>query len=206
LKIGGNGMQRLNSVSLFLCGILTIAMLPLWTTQAVAAPSKTAPPKTSPLSALPSVTSTLFGIAALSPENIWTVGTTIHIPEFTGQPLIEHWNGKAWQIVPGPTAPQNAFNTLVGVTAITNENVWAVGSSMKPTAATGQPLIEHWNGKTWQIVPNPVALKSGSLSAITSLGPDDIWAIGSTDATAGRSSTPLILHWNGTLWQVVPGA
>ncbi|HEY5004636.1 MAG TPA: hypothetical protein VII61_15845 [Ktedonobacteraceae bacterium] len=199
-------MQRFKYVFLLCSTLIALSILATLSTTAEAAPYKTTPPKTTPLPAIPSVTSTLFGIAALSPESIWTVGTSMNIPAFTGQPLIEHWNGSVWQIVPGPTAPQDEFNSLVGVTALTNNNVWAVGFSMNTTKATGQPLIEHWDGSVWQIVPNPIALKSGSLSAITASGPDDIWAVGSTYSIAGTSSEPLILHWNGGIWQVVSGA
>jgi hypothetical protein len=199
-------MQRFKYVFLLCSVLITLSFLATLSTTTEAASYKTAPPKTSPLPAITSVTSTLFGIAALSPESIWAVGTSMNVPAFTGQPLIEHWDGSSWQIVPGPTTPQDEFNSLIGITAITNENVWAVGFSMNTTKATGQPLIEHWDGSSWQIVPNPIALKSGSLSAITASGPDDIWAVGSTYSTAGASSNPLIEHWDGNAWQVVPGA
>jgi hypothetical protein len=199
-------MHRFKYVFLLCSALIALSILATLSTTAEAAPYKTTPPKTTPLPAIPSVTSTLFGIAALSPESIWAVGTSMNVPAFTGQPLIEHWDGSHWQIIAGPTAPQNEFNSLIGVTTITNDDVWAVGFSMNTTKATGQPLIEHWDGSHWQIIANPVALKSGSLSAITASGPDDIWAVGSTYSTAGTSSDPLILHWNGTIWQVIPGA
>ncbi len=199
-------MQRFRYMFLLCASIVALSSLIVLNTTAEAAPYKTAPPKIHPLPAISSVTSTLFGIAAVSSQSIWVVGTSMSTPAFTGQPLIEHWNGSAWQIVPSPSAPQGEFNSLIDVTAITNENVWAVGFSMNTTKATGRPLIEHWNGSAWQIVPNPVSLKSGSLSAITAVGPNDIWAVGSTSAAAGATSEPLILHWDGTLWQVVPGA
>jgi hypothetical protein len=199
-------MRRFKYVFPLCSAFIVLATLLMLSTTAEAALYKTAPLKTTPLPAIPSITSTLFGIAALSPESIWAVGTSMNVPEFTGQPLIEHWNGSVWQIVAGPTAPQDEFNSLIGVTAITNNNVWAVGFSMNTTKATGQPLIEHWDGSVWKIIPNPIALKSGSLSAIAASSPDDIWTVGSTYSTAGTSSEPLILHWNGSIWQVVSGA
>ena len=39
----------------------------------------------------------LAGVAALGPNNVWAVGTTI-----TGT-LVEHWNGAAWSVVPSPS-------------------------------------------------------------------------------------------------------
>jgi hypothetical protein len=130
----------------------------------------------------------------------------MNIPQFTGQPLIEHWNGNTWLTVPGPATPQNELSTLIGITAVTNNDVWAVGYSMNAMKLTSQVLIEHWNGTRWLIVPGPTNVKPGSLSAITAPGSDDIWAVGSTVSAPGTSSEALILHWNGSNWQVIPAA
>lgn len=200
-------MQRFKYMFLLWSCIGALALLATQTTGVEAAMRKQSPPKLPPLPAAnASITSTLFGVAALSSDSAWAVGTSMNVPKFTGQPLIEHWNGSSWQIVPGPVAPQSEFNSLVSVTALTNDDAWAVGFSMNTTRTTGQPLIEHWNGTSWQIVADPTTIKSGSLSSITASGPNDIWAVGSTYSTRGTGSEPLILHWNGSNWQVIPGA
>jgi hypothetical protein len=197
-------MQRFKYMFLLWGCIAALAILATQSTGVEAATQKQSPPKLLPTSA--SITSTLFGITTLSSDSAWAVGTSMNIPQFTGQPLIEHWDGSHWQIVPGPRAPQNKFNSLVGVTALTNDDAWAVGFSMDTTKNTGQPLIEHWDGSHWQIVSNPTVFTTGSLSAITATGPNDIWAIGSTYSPSGTTSKPLILHWNGSDWQIVHGA
>jgi hypothetical protein len=38
------------------------------------------------------------------------------------------------------------------------------------------PLIEHWDGSTWSIVPG--AAVSGHLYSITALSASNIWAVG----------------------------
>jgi hypothetical protein len=63
--------------------------------------------------------------------------------------------------------------------------------------STGYPLIENWNGSRWQEESSPATLGGGALRSLFSLGPRDIWAVGSTaDAT-------LVEHWNGTSGRTV---
>ncbi|MBV9258940.1 MAG: hypothetical protein JO215_13080 [Ktedonobacteraceae bacterium] len=200
-------MQRFKHVFLLWSCIAALTVLATQSTGVEAAAPKHGPLKIPPTpAASTTATSTLFGITALSSNSIWAVGTSMNVPQFTGQPLIEHWDGNKWQVVPGPSAPQNEFNSLIGVSAVTNNDIWAVGFSMNTTKLTDQPLIEHWDGNNWLIVPYPTTIKAGGLSAITALGADDIWAVGSTYSASGTSSKPLILHWDGNNWQVIPGA
>jgi hypothetical protein len=60
----------------------------------------------------------------------------------------------SWTILPAPDGPA-PWSTLQGVTAISGRDVWAVGYSYDAVAATLAPLIEHWDGSTWSIVPSP---------------------------------------------------
>src|SRR5262249_58628362 len=72
------------------------------------------------------------------------------------QAPIEHWNGRNWSVVTSPNASaQN--NLLAGVTAISADDVWAVGD-FQTTSGAGtvfQTLTEHWNGTAWSIVASP---------------------------------------------------
>jgi hypothetical protein len=109
-------------------------------------------------------------------------------------------NHATWQIIPGKNS-RLTFNELHGVTAITNNNVWAVGESFGGNSH--QSLIEHWNGKVWQIVPTPDRILSPTLQAVAALpGTDRVWAVGS-QYTATHGYQPLIEHWNGKVWQIV---
>jgi hypothetical protein len=47
----------------------------------------------------------------------------------------------------------SADNTLLSVAAISDTNVWAVGSESKTGVSPNgdHPLIEHWNGNTWSV-------------------------------------------------------
>lgn len=106
----------------------------------------------------------------------------------------------AWKIIPGQNS-HLTFNELHGVTAITNNNVWAVGESFGGNSH--QSLIEHWNGKLWQIVPTLDRSLSSTLQAVAAIpGTDQAWAVGSH--IVARGYQPLIERWNGKIWQIVP--
>ena len=144
--------------------------------------------------------SDLWGVTALSATNAWAVGNE-NVGFFTFRPLVEHWNGTAWRLIRTPSPPLTGTGaTLLGVTATSPHNIWAVGDY-----ATGkgfQPLIEHFNGTRWAIVPAPVA-GSAMLNRVSLLSPTDGWAVGQSGAGSSAHTQALIGHWNGHHWTVV---
>src|SRR5262245_54262964 len=44
----------------------------------------------------------LSDVAAISPDDIWAVGSHIDVVYGTARTLIEHWNGSTWSEVPAP--------------------------------------------------------------------------------------------------------
>ena len=195
-------MQRFKYMFLLLCAsIVALSILAVLNTTAEAAPYKTVPPKIHPLPAISSVSSTLFGIAAVSPRSIWVVGTSMSTPAFTGQPLIEHWNGSAWQIVPNPVSLKSG--SLSAITAVGPNDIWAVGSTSAAAGAISEPLILHWDGTLWQVVPGASTTESSGLLSVSVVNSNDVWAVGSS--ANPKKSKSLIEHWNGTSWQSIPG-
>jgi plastocyanin len=158
------------------------------------------------LRVVPSVSPTELGatridldsIAAIGPNDIWVVGTASYSDH--GSTLIEHWDGRSWQLVPSPNPDRYAG--LGGVTALAPNDVWAVGHSGDSVT---RPLIEHWDGTSWSVVPSPDPgpgpwLPAGwlpvtQLYGISAVSADDIWAVGHDS---------LIEHWDGTSWSVDP--
>ena len=145
----------------------------------------------------------LYGVAAVSTHDVWAVGSHKIDQRGSGsQTLIEHWNGSAWSIIPSPNAG-NTFNELYAVTALSANNVWAVGEYINIEPFQDWTLIEHWNGTQWSIIPgaNP-GVAGNSLGAIAGVSANNIWAVGSYYPTNGNQQT-LIEHWNGTRWSTV---
>lgn len=145
----------------------------------------------------------LFGVAALSKNNTWAVGT-YHDKSNAIHALIEHWNGSSWSIVSSPT-PNGSADQLYSVTIISASNAWAVGY-YSDRLLVEHTLIEHWNGRQWGIVssPEPKGSTQNHLLSITAVSANNVWAVGSySDSPKGSNIETLIEHWNGSSWSVV---
>ena len=97
-------------------------------------------------------------------------------------------------------------NQLLGVDAVSNNDVWAVGWAQDPNGPVyvKQTLIEHFNGSVWTIVPSPNK-SSDTLSilySVSATSANDVWAVGSSQDGKLPSRT-LIQHWDGTAWSIV---
>ncbi len=153
----------------------------------------------------------LFSLSAVSPTDIWGVGSTIPIAtDLSGKPnrtLIEHWNGRNWQVMPSPN-PGSLGSVLNSVVALSANDVWAVGESVQGSLS----LVEHWDGQSWKVVATPAptprasnaqgasfqAVDSQELSSVTATSANDVWAVGGGDAHT------LVEHWDGRAWSIVP--
>lgn len=152
---------------------------------------------------------TLGAIAAISAENAWTVGS------FANATLIEHWDGVHWSVVPSPN-PDPIGNRLEGITALSANDIWAVGSSLlewppqRPNNPGVHTLIEHWDGHQWRVVLSPDGGGFNNLSAVAADSADDVWAVGYIAHTFTSFDDPaytprlLVEHWNGHQWSIVP--
>jgi hypothetical protein len=86
--------------------------------------------------------SSLGGVAALSPTNVWAVGgssNNINQPEAPTHPVILHWNGQAWRRSETPVV--NSSRAELSEISGTKSSLWAVGFSGLKGEQTA--LIEH---------------------------------------------------------------
>jgi hypothetical protein len=140
----------------------------------------------------------LTAARAFSPSNAWAVGQ--YFTTATLQSLIEHWNGRAWVLVPHPnpsSGPNFAF--LDGTAGTSPSDLWAVGSYQ--VNLLDQTLIEHWNGTHWAIIPSPDpggSSLNNILMAASATSSSNAWAVGFD--SSGASSRTMILHWDGHAW------
>jgi hypothetical protein len=145
---------------------------------------------------------TLYGVAAISPTNVWAVGD--FMPQLTSPQtaFIEHWNGQKWSIVSSPHPGQ--LSSLFGVRAVFANHVWAVGFYYN-NAGNSRTLIEHWNGRKWSLVPSPSpGLTDNLLDGLTVISAGDIWAAGSQSSDFQNTLQTLIERWDGKTWSVMP--
>jgi hypothetical protein len=147
------------------------------------------------------------GVIALNSRNVWAVGHTVDQDGVTALNLIEQWDGSSWQIIPSPNDGGGLRNNyLYAVSAFAANDIWAVGYSDTISGPhVFLPLALHWDGTAWMVVSTPTT-SGGLLLAVKALASDDVWAVGEHQAQSGHNttSTTYILHWDGTLWSIVP--
>src|SRR6266702_4571411 len=107
-----------------------------------------------------------------------------------------------WNVVPSPNIGTGQ-NQLLGVTAISATNVWAVGDSTN-SLGYDQTLTEQWNGANWSVVSSPNSgIGYNYLEGVAADSANNIWAVGSYENSMNGPIQSLIERWNGTSWNVV---
>lgn len=107
-----------------------------------------------------------------------------------------------WSTYVVPGAPQH---TLWDLAAVSPTDLWAVGAQR--VGDESKTFVAHWDAKSWNVVPSPnVAAGNNALLSVSAVSANDVWAAGQTYNPANITSRPvtLIVHWNGTRWEVVP--
>ncbi len=103
--------------------------------------------------------------------------------------LAESWNGKRWSVSPTPrrlsATNESLFNAMSCVSAA---DCTAVGYFRDTITGAAHFLIEHWNGRRWNLPP--ASDISGSLTGVSCTSPTACTAVG-----GGIAET-----WNGTTW------
>jgi hypothetical protein len=141
----------------------------------------------------------LYGVAALPDGSAWATGIYTQASGHTGRALTMHWNGRTWTIVAAAN-PGSADDMLYSVTAVSDSDVWAVGT-YGDSAGYFHPLIEHWNGQGWtaQPIPGLGPGADGILSEVTSAG-GQVWAAG--QISANGSDYQVVLELVNGAWVV----
>jgi Lactonase, 7-bladed beta-propeller len=149
------------------------------------------------------LTNQLLGVAAISDNDVWAVGWAQdpNGPQYIKRPLVEHFDGRTWSIVPGPNRSNTTVTQLYSVAAASAKDVWAVGSSSDGNLPS-LTLIQRWDGTQWKIIPSPSPDEQfNELRGVEVISANDAWAVGYRGGT--KNDTPietLILHWDGAAW------
>lgn len=103
-----------------------------------------------------------------------------------------------WEVVRSANRSEES-TTLLGVTAVTPSEAWAVGATGEDPEAPTTVAIQRWDGTRWSPVeaPSPGSFVN-ELRAVDAADPNDVWAVGRTDS--GFGDKPLILRWDGSEW------
>jgi hypothetical protein len=145
------------------------------------------------------ISSPLASVTAIASNDVWAVGSA---GLNTISSLIEHWDGAQWSIVSSPVPGGQGFE-FTGVSGSASNDVWVVGSYFGTPFAL-KPLIEHWNGSTWTIVPSYPAPDGAEIMSVVATGVSDAWATG-YKSDLNDVVTLLVYRWNGATWTQQPG-
>ncbi|WP_242889659.1 hypothetical protein [Actinomadura litoris] len=162
----------------------------------------------------PGIHSRLTAISGRSSNDIWAIGDHDNTAPTPNSLFALHYDGTEWRAVPVDQVAGHS-SSLWSVTAISADDVWAVGRTIG-IDGKGGALTEHWDGQRWQIVPSPfdqpTSTTTGSLLRVTARAPDDVWAGGATYTPDGVGYEVLLVHWDGVRWtqdttaQTTPGS
>jgi hypothetical protein len=145
------------------------------------------------------ILSGVHAIAPISDTDAWMVGYKDIVGDTSsGLAEIFHFDGHTWSLFNSPGARASALRS---VAAVSSTDAWAVGDQDNIT----KTLIEHFDGKQWTIVPSPTpaGVMVVELWGVTAISSTDVWASGFQEGRNGINS-PLVLHWDGKAWSVVP--
>ena len=115
-----------------------------------------------------------------------------------------------FRIQPSPS-PNVQGNTLVAGAAVSPNDAWAVGYQNDNNLNESRALTEHWDGRSWRVIPspNPGSIPScrnsntgNVLTSIATVATNDIWAVGFS-FTCSTDLIPMVLHWDGIAWSAV---
>jgi hypothetical protein len=81
-----------------------------------------------------------------------------------------------------PTPNASASESLLGVAAISANDVWAVGAS--DNYVSGKLLAIHWDGQEWNLVSNMSLTGKGGLRGITAAKNKEILMVGDVNGRA----------------------
>ena len=153
----------------------------------------------------PSITgnASLTSVAVTSGHDAWAVGgmSTGTSPATS---FILHWNGTAWQRVPSPSPSAGQFgNGLSSVAATSATNAWAVGCT-DGCPVGGTPLIERWNGTSWQQVAAPTTPYAlYNLAGVAASSGTSAWVVGGGGPVTLEGTATA--YWNGRSWTLSHG-
>ena len=103
--------------------------------------------------------------------------------------------------VPAPS--RGSFDGLYGVSAVSNNDVWAAGRYIGANSAD-KTLVEHWDGARFRQVTSPDPQPNDVLFGVEAVSGTDVWAVGETWPATAEVDSPLAEHFDGSSWTVVP--
>jgi hypothetical protein len=130
-------------------------------------------------------------IDALSADDAYATG--MKFPVNGGHPVVYHWDGTTWTLMPQPPSPADI--SVDEITVESPDSLYVGGFGYLPSGALDTRVL-HWDGSTWKDVTGD--LSEFVLESLRSDGHGGVWAAGSD---GWPSSAPVFWHYDGTTWK-----
>lgn len=102
-----------------------------------------------------------------------------------------------WEKISSPNIGTSFHsNYLFGVSVVSPNDIWAIGSNLNFFGRYSGTETQHWDGQEWSIVPSPQ--EEAQFSAVAGISTNNVWAVG------WQMSSSYIAHWDGLEWVAVP--
>ena len=145
----------------------------------------------------------LLGVTAAAPNDIWAVGWKNSGDGL--QSLLLHYDGTRWAEEEAVPKPGTGDNVLTGISAVSNDDIWATGYYVDDTQY--KTLTLHYDGTTWSHVPSSNGANGTNiLMGIGASSPTNAWAVGFEYRAALGHYVASTQHWDGSGWTAFPSA
>jgi hypothetical protein len=148
--------------------------------------------------ATPDGSSEFVDVSAPTDRDIWAVGDhdVASADGLSARPLLEHWNGRSWKRLAGPTLPTTFREpALTGVTARSAKDVWITGFAGYGPQLEQDAFVSHSNGVRWGTHNLGVGWSVGHIAVF---GPANAWILGAIESNG--VSHARYAHWDGKRW------
>lgn len=144
--------------------------------------------------------SDLRAIAATSTHDVWAAGAKglDAISSYGYRDLVLRWDGRRWAQVPSPLFDQATSGPFAHTIDIAQSgDVWTMNSDLSGNG----PWFVRWSGNDRRVakVYHPDLDWHYSMFGIAPLSANNAWVVGNRGTDPSR---PLLVHWNGSSWQV----
>lgn len=112
--------------------------------------------------------------------------------------------GLWWGSEPAPD-PGSSYDTrLYTMSALSANDIWAVGEQSNPVNGARMGYAVHWNGTTWNPVPVPTIAQypNSTLNGVAAISSNNVWVAG--NACTQISCNTFLLRWDGSAFSVIP--